>query len=141
MLDILTLFPLPNAVLFPNVFLPLHVFEPRYREMVADAVASDRLIGMALLRPGWERDYEGRPPVYPIGCSGVITHVERLPDGRYNIVLRGLERFRIVSEDDEKTYRRATIDPLVQRPMDTDERQVVRNARARLEALLAATLR
>ena len=63
--------------------------------MVADALKGDRLIGMALLRPGWERDYEGRPPVYPIGCSGVITHVERLADGRYNIVLRGLERFRI----------------------------------------------
>jgi uncharacterized protein len=141
MSDLIPLFPLPNVVLFPNVFLPLHIFEARYREMVADALASDRLIGMALLRPGWERDYEGRPPVYPTGCSGVITHVERLPDGRYNIVLRGLERFRIVSEDDEKIYRRATIDPLVQRPMETEERQVVRNARARLEALLAATLR
>ena len=57
------------------------------------------MIGMVLLRPGWERDYDGRPPVYPIGCSGVITHVERLPDGRYNIVLRGLERFRVVEED------------------------------------------
>ena len=99
MSDLLPLFPLPNVVLFPNVFLPLHIFEPRYREMVADALAGDRLIGMVLLRPGWEHDYEGRPPVYPIGCSGVITHVERLPDGRYNIVLRGLERFRIVEED------------------------------------------
>ena len=67
--------------------------------MVADAIAGDRMIGMVLLRPGWEHDYEGRPPVYPIGCSGVITHVERLADGRYNIVLRGLERFRILEED------------------------------------------
>ena len=89
-------------MLFPNVFLPLHIFEPRYREMVADALASDRMIGMVLLRPGWERDYEGRPPVYPIGCSGVITHVERLADGRYNIVLRGVERFRIVEEDHDR---------------------------------------
>src|SRR5213596_3395375 len=86
MSELLPLFPLPNVVLFPNVFLPLHIFEPRYREMVADALASDRLIGMVLLRPGWERDYEGRPPVYPIGCSGVITHAERLHDGRYDIV-------------------------------------------------------
>ena len=78
MSDLLPLFPLPNVVLFPNVFLPLHIFEPRYREMVADALASDRMIGMVLLQPGWERDYDGRPPVYPIGCSGVITHVERL---------------------------------------------------------------
>jgi Lon protease-like protein len=141
MSDLLPIFPLPNVVLFPNVFLPLHIFEARYREMVADALASDRLIGMVLLRPGWERDYEGRPPVYPIGCSGVITHVERLADGRYNIVLRGLERFRIVGEEDGKAYRRASIEPLAERPLATDERQVVRNTRARLEALLAATLR
>jgi uncharacterized protein len=141
MSDLLPIFPLPNVVLFPNVFLPLHIFEARYREMVADALASDRLIGMVLLRPGWERDYEGRPPVYPIGCSGVITHVERLADGRYNIVLRGLERFRIVGEEDGKTYRRASIEPLAERTLEGDERQAVRNTRARLEALLAATLR
>ena len=89
MTDFLPLFPLPHVVLFPNVFLPLHIFEPRYREMVADAITGDRMIGMVLLRPGWEQDYEGRPPVYPIGCSGLITHVEQLADGRYNIVLRG----------------------------------------------------
>ena len=71
------IFPLPNVVLFPNVFLPLHIFEPRYREMVADALDGDRIIGMVLLRPGWEGDYEGRPPVYPIGCAGLITHAER----------------------------------------------------------------
>jgi uncharacterized protein len=141
MSDLLPIFPLPNVVLFPNVFLPLHIFEARYRDMVADALASDRMIGMVLLRPGWERDYEGRPPVYPIGCSGVITHVERLPDGRYNIVLRGLERFRIAAEDEAKPYRRAVIEPLVERRLETDDRQIVKNARARLEALLTATLR
>src|SRR5688572_12253917 len=141
MFDLLPIFPLPNVVLFPNVFLPLHIFEARYREMVADALASDRLIGMTLLRPGWERDYEGRPPVYAIGCSGVITHVERLPDGRYNLVLRGLERFRIVEEDSAKAYRRAAIEPLIERPLETDDRQAVKNTRARLETLLAATLR
>src|ERR1700676_438567 len=94
MSDLLALFPLPNVVLFPNVFLPLPILEPRYRELIADALASDRLIGMVLLRPGWNTDYDGRPPVYPIGCSGLITHVERVPDGRYNIALRGVERFR-----------------------------------------------
>src|SRR2546426_2231703 len=93
MSDLLPLFPLPNVVLFPNVFLPLHIFEPRYRDMVALALATDRLIGMVLLRPGWEGNYEGRPPVFPIGCSGVITHVERLDDGRYHLVLRGVDRF------------------------------------------------
>ncbi len=89
------IFPLPNVVLFPNVFLPLHIFEPRYRQMVEDALKGDRIIGMVLLRPGWEGNYEGRPPVYPIGCAGVITHAERLPDGRFNIVLRGMEKFRV----------------------------------------------
>src|SRR5205085_9622463 len=118
MSDLLPLFPLPNVVLFPNVFLPLHIFEPRYREMVADAIAADRLIGMVLLRPGWDRDYEGRPPVFPIGCSGVMTHVERLADGRYNIVLRGLERFRIGEENHERSYRRAVVEPLHEGTLD-----------------------
>jgi Lon protease-like protein len=137
MSDLLPLFPLPNVVLFPNVFLPLHIFEPRYREMVADAVASDRMIGMVLLRPGWERDYEGTPPVYPIGCSSVITHVEALADGRFNIVLRGLERFRIVDEDRTRSYRRAIVEPVFEKPLRIDDRAAIRTQRSKLEALLA----
>src|SRR5262245_52583144 len=93
------IFPLPNVVLFPNVFLPLHIVEARYREMVGEALGADRIIGMVLLRPGWEADYDGRPPVYPIGCAGLISEAQHLSDGRYNIVLRGLEKFRIVEED------------------------------------------
>src|SRR5688572_7422758 len=108
------LFPLPNVVLFPNVFLPLHIFEPRYRQMVADALEGDRIIGMVLLRPGWEADYEGRPPVYPIGCAGLITHAEPLADGRYNIVLRGLEKFRIVQEEAARGYRVAQVEALLE---------------------------
>ena len=136
-MDLLPLFPLPNVVLFPNVFLPLHIFEPRYREMVADAVASDRMIGMVLLRPGWEGDYEGRPPVYSVGCSGVVTHVERLADGRYNLVLRGLDRFRIIGEDHERSYRRAAIEPLHEQRLTADDRAAVRRQRATLESMLA----
>jgi hypothetical protein len=136
MSDLLPLFPLPNVVLFPNVFLPLHIFEPRYREMVADAVASDRMIGMVLLRPGWEHDYEGRPPVYPIGCSGLITHVEKLADGRYNIVLRGLERFRIIEEDHSRSYRRAIVEPLVEGRLGAEDRAQIRRHRAKLETML-----
>ncbi|MEX2660645.1 MAG: LON peptidase substrate-binding domain-containing protein [Vicinamibacterales bacterium] len=128
-------FPLPNVVLFPQVFLPLHVFEPRYRDMVADALAGDRLIGMVLLRPGWETDYEGRPPVYPIGCAGLISNHERLPDGRYNIVLRGIEKFRIVEETRDRTYRVARIEGLHE-PLVDAERDEIRAARRRLEALL-----
>jgi Lon protease-like protein len=141
MSELLPLFPLPSVVLFPNVFLPLHVFEARYREMVADAIAGDRLIGMVLLRPGWERDYDGRPPVFPVGCSGVITHVEQLADGRYNIVLRGVERFRIVSEDHARRYRRAVVEPLLQRALAPNEWPVLRRERAKLESLIAPLAR
>jgi Lon protease-like protein len=131
------IFPLPNAVLFPNVFLPLHIFEPRYRAMVADALRGDRIIGMVLLRPGFEGNYEGRPAVYPIGCAGVITHADPLADGRYNIVLRGMEKFRITGEDDSRVYRLAHVQPLPE-AMAEAERQTVREHRHKLEALLAA---
>jgi uncharacterized protein len=132
------IFPLPNVVLFPNVFLPLHIFEPRYRQMVSDALGGERMIGMVLLQPGSDAD-DRVPPVYDIGCAGLITHVERLSDGRYNIVLRGLERFRIVGEENPSSqilYRRALIAPLA----DVDASagpQVLKSERQKLEALLA----
>jgi uncharacterized protein len=131
----LPIFPLPNVVLFPNVFLPLHIFEPRYRDMVTTALQEDRIIGMVLLRPGWEGQYEARPPVYPIGCAGLITHAERLPDGRFNIVLQGLEKFRVAEEDDSRTYRLARVDSIEESTRDYD-REEMRAARRRLEALL-----
>ena len=137
MSELLPLFPLPNVVLFPNVFLPLHVFEPRYREMVADALAGDRMIGMVLLRPGWEHDYDGRPPVYSVGCSGLISHFERLQDGCYNIILRGLERFRTLEEDSSCSYRRALVERLGDGQLSNDDRATVRRLRSKLEALLA----
>jgi len=136
MSDLLPLFPLPNVVLFPNVFLPLHIFEPRYREMVADALASDRMIGMVLLRPGWERSYEARPAIYPVGCSSVLTHNERLPDGRYNIVLRGIERFRIIEEDHALSYRRALVEPLRDTALDAGDRTAILHQRSKLESML-----
>ena len=131
------IFPLPNVVLFPNVFLPLHIFEPRYRQMVDDALNGDRIIGMVLLRPGWERDYEGRPPVYPIGCAGVVTHADRLSDGRFNIVLRGVERFRVIEEDSSRSYRRAIIEPLGERGLRTEDQVELRSCRTKLESMLA----
>jgi Lon protease-like protein len=140
MSDLLPLFPLPNVVLFPNVFLPLHIFEPRYREMVADALDGDRLIGMVLLKPGWEHDYEGRPAVYPIGCHGLVTHAERLDDGRYNVVLRGVERFRIVQEDQGRSYRRAIVDPVVETGGSAEDHIAVQHQRAKLESLLVPTI-
>src|SRR3990170_2595602 len=102
---VIPIFPLEVTMLFPGVSRPLHIFEPRYRAMVADALRGDRIIGMTLLQPGFEAEYEGRPPVYPIGCAGLITHSEALQDGRFNIVLRGMEKFRITGEDNSRTYR------------------------------------
>ena len=131
------IFPLPNAVLFPNVFLPLHIFEPRYRAMVGEALRGDRIIGMVLLQPGFEADYERTPPVFPIGCAGVITHAESMPDGRYNIILRGIEKFRIVAEDHSQPYRMAQVDALPEMVAEPD-RLTLRQHRQRLEALLAA---
>jgi Lon protease-like protein len=129
------LFPLPNVVLFPNVFLPLHIFEPRYKAMVEDALEGDRLIGMVLLRPGWEGDYEGRPAVFSVGCAGLITNHERLPDGRYNIILRGLEKFRVLGEEPGRPYRLGRISTMHE-PLRDEERDEIRTARQRLEALL-----
>jgi Lon protease-like protein len=133
------IFPLPNVVLFPNVFLPLHIFEPRYRAMLADALAGDRIIGMTLLMPGYEAEYHGRPAVYRVGCAGVITHSEPLADGRSNVVLRGIEKFRILDEDQSREYRLARVEPLAEAASE-DERRLLRQRRNRLEALLAAAI-
>jgi Lon protease-like protein len=129
------LFPLPNVVLFPNVCLPLHIFEPRYREMVADTLDADRIIGIVLLRPGWEGEYEGRPPIYEIGCAGLITHAERHSDGRYNLVLRGLQKFRVKEEDHSRRYRVAAVEPILERVVESD-RAIITAERRRLETLL-----
>jgi uncharacterized protein len=105
------LFPLPNVVLLPGTTLPLHVFEPRYRRMLADALDSDRLIGMQLLRP--DPGDGARPAVYSIGCAGEVVHHEPLEDGRSNILLRGAFRYRIDSEPHTDTlYRIAEITPI-----------------------------
>ena len=106
------LFPLDGLMVFPNRDRILHIFEPRYRAMMADALNGNRVIGMVQLKPGFEADYEGRPPVFDIGCAGVITHYERLEDGRYDLVLTGLVRFRILSEDQSRAYRVARVEPL-----------------------------
>jgi len=129
------IFPLPDVVLFPTVFMPLHIFEPRYREMVRDALEGDRIIGMVMLKPGYERGYAGRPDVYPIGCAGLISHTEPLDDGRYNIVLRGLEKFRILGEERVGGYRLAEVDA-VPEPLDADAQATLRDERRKLESLL-----
>src|SRR5260370_35090840 len=111
------LFPLPNVVLFPHLVLPLHIFEPRYRQMTTDALAGDRLIAMVLLQTGWEPHYEGLPALYPIACLGRIQAEQRLPDGRFNLQVRGLTRVRILEEiNDDKLYRSAKVEMLQEQP-------------------------
>lgn len=94
----LSVFPLAGALLFPRTQLPLHIFEPRYRALVADALARDRRIAMIQPRGGGER-----PALFDVGCVGRIAQVESLDDGRFNIVLEGLTRFRLVNEIDATT--------------------------------------
>jgi len=103
------LFPLPNVVFFPKTYLPLHIFEPRYREMVLDAATSGQCIGMALLKEGWEAQYYQNPPIFTIGCVGRLASLQKLPDGRSNILLQGIERYEIREEFYDKPYREATV--------------------------------
>lgn len=103
------IFPLPNVVFFPKTFLPLHIFEPRYRRMVEDAQAGDRQIGLVLLKEGWERDYFGNPEVHQVGCVGEIQFHECLEDGKFDILLYGLSRVRILEFVQEAPYRMARV--------------------------------
>ena len=131
------IFPLQDATLFPNASHAFHIFEPRYRAMVTDALKGDRVIGMVMLQPGYEANYEGRPPVFPIGCAGLITDYEELPDGRFNIVLGGLVKFRVTGEDDSRPYRLARV-VAVPEVLDAKEVIALGKERQRLEFLLRA---
>jgi Lon protease-like protein len=135
--ETIPIFPLDDVFVFPNILLPLNIFEPRYRAMVADALKGDRVIGMVQLRPGYEPNYEGRPPVFNIGCAGIITQFDQLPDGRYTILLRGLVKFRILSEDQSRPYRLARVEPIPEEP-DERERSALTRQRERLIALMPA---
>ncbi len=105
------IFPLPDLVLYPHVMQPLHIFEERYREMLEDALAGDQLIAMAVLNPGWEDDYESRPPVAEFACLGKIVAHHRLEDGRYNVLLMGVQRVRIVKElEPLRSFRKARVE-------------------------------
>jgi ATP-dependent Lon protease len=105
------LFPLPNLVMFPHVVQPLHIFEPRYCDLLEDALADNRQLAIVLLEPGWERDYEGRPAIASVACLGKVVAHERLPTGRHNILLRGLRRAAIRRElPPKQPYRLAEVD-------------------------------
>ena len=108
--SVIPLFPLPNVVFFPRTYLPLHIFEPRYRHMVRDAAATHRMIGMVLLREGWEADYEVRPPIFPVGAVGRMSALQHLSDGRFNVLLQGLRRFEVRDEIEGESYRQGRIE-------------------------------
>ncbi len=114
----LSIFPLPGALLFPRMQLPLHIFEPRYRAMVTDSLARDRRIGMIQPRPGF-RELPREPlPLFEIGCVGRIAEVEALDDGKFDIVLEGLSRFRLVRELEVTTPFRQIEAELIADPQD-----------------------
>ncbi len=132
---VIPIFPLEVTMLFPGVSRPLYIFEPRYRAMIADALKGDGIIGMTMLKPGYEATYQGRPPIYAIGCAGVITNVEELSGGRFNVVLRGLVKFQVTGEDDSRPYRLARVDEIPEVTAEA-EKPALRKQRERLEALV-----
>jgi Lon protease-like protein len=140
------LFPLPNCVLFPGTVQPLHIFEPRYRAMVQaalreagcgmDAGGCGGVLAMALLRPGWEKDYYGHPPIYDCLCAGRIIAHERLPDGKFNLLLQGIARARVISErpciGEWGAYRLARLAEIPEIPVTPEQQSVQREMLRRL---------
>jgi Lon protease-like protein len=113
-LSAVPLFPLPNVVLFPRAILPLHIFEERYKAMTAAALQGERQIAMALLRPGWEKNYHGAAAIEPVVCVGTILAHEQLSDGTYNLLLQGSARAKVVRELTLHPYRTAELEHLVE---------------------------
>jgi Lon protease-like protein len=132
------LFPLGNCALLPHATIPLHIFEPRYRKMTQESLAGGRLIAMATIEGAVDRrQYPGDPPLRPCVCVGCILRHERMSDGKYNILLQGLCRARIVEELPANTYRRALLEPLEPKPaLEID----LSAERSRIEGLLADPL-
>jgi hypothetical protein len=125
----LPLFPLENVVLLPEVAVPLHVFEPRYRQLTAAALASDRRIGMVAVRPECAHEMAGDPPLFDVGCAGFVTEHRRLPDGRYHLLLQGTHRFRILEElprEGERLYRVAEAEMLADAAGDPERARALR---------------
>ena len=108
----ISLFPLPSSVFYPKTVLPLHIFEPRYRDMVAHSIDTGQWIGMVLLESGYEEEYFDNPVIKSIGCAGSLEKWDLQDDGKYNIVLRGQSRFRIIREVGDYLFREAEVEIL-----------------------------
>jgi Lon protease-like protein len=135
---VVPVFPLPNVVLFPGMFLPLHIFEPRYRDMTARALEGERLIAMALLKPGWQEDYAGSPSIHQILGMGKIVEDAKLQDGRYNLVLFGLVRVRVIEEIGSGPYRVARVEVIEER---VPEQEAQDRKRRTLRAIYAQIMK
>jgi Lon protease-like protein len=136
---VLPIFPLPDVTFFPHTLLPLHVFEARYRAMVMDALARDRRLAVVQLRPGYERDYAGKPAVHAVAGAGEIVSWERLATGRYNILLKGEGRVRIDAERPSDTlYRIVSATRLEDVPPAGDVSEVLTRIRTACRRLLEA---
>jgi Lon protease-like protein len=141
--EILPIFPLSNVVLFPRVTTPLHLFEPRYRQMAEHVLAGNRRIGMVTVPPEHAGAMPGDPPVHSIGCAGTVIQAGKRPDGCYDIVLLGTERFRILGErarPETRLYRVAEVAPL-EDPYDPADVDRVAELRTRIVELLAELIR
>lgn len=135
----LKVFPLPGAVLLPGGALPLHIFEERYRAMVADALATDGVFAMAQVLPGQERLLPDAPALEPMLCVGVISLVDQLPDGRFDLVLEGVARARLRREwPREALYREVEAEVLDEAALPDDETLSLRQALLELMARLPA---
>jgi Lon protease-like protein len=125
------IFPLPGTVFFPGTVLPLHVFEPRYRQMVADHLQGIAVMGVILLEPGWQEDYYGSPAAYPVGSAGPMENVVRLQDGRYTLQVQGRWKIEVVRYVQTEPYRMAEVRELTEREPD-DSLIAVQQAKSRL---------
>ena len=123
---IVPIFPLPNVVLFPKTLLPLHIFEDRYRTMTREVIAGDRRLAMVLLREGWESNYYETPAVHDIACLGNIESYEELEDGKYNIVLAGISRVRLIREVQQTPYRLAEVEEISDAICDDNSTDIIR---------------
>lgn len=135
------IFPLPETVFFPGTYLPLHIFEPRYRQMTRDALAEERIICMTLLKEGWEDEYYQEPAIHTTGTLGYITEEERLEEGKYNILLQGIAKVKIKEVTSTTSYRKGETSTIIEAEDDwkvvQERKRLMRQFKGMIELLEA----
>ena len=135
--EALPLFPLPGTVFLPHTMLPLHVFEPRYRDLIGDAMEGNGFLAVPRLKPGWEQGYDGQPPLFSHAGFGKIVRYDPLPDGRANIIILGLGRVKIREELARDKLYRVAEGALMSDEFPEGGRTTVNGAVRRLRVMLA----